>query len=217
VVVQEGRATRIGRCRRAPRRSARRAPGTPLPCAGDRSPWAVPESASLSRASLPQRLLRWPPGRCLGQSEYTGDLNERRRWSLPGLRCPECKMPASGDSPRTRAWTCLLFLSVASTKNPRWNHSTSSCDCVSGCGHSCRLSTTAAGGQFRSADGHGHGLFQPDLLSFALEIGIPAAGRGRSSRTVTASAAPRGRARAAATPPPDAGGAWRRPCPRLGA
>jgi hypothetical protein len=38
----------------------------PLPCAGDRSPWAPPESASLSRASLPQRLLRWPPGRCLG-------------------------------------------------------------------------------------------------------------------------------------------------------
>jgi hypothetical protein len=43
-----------------------RAPGTPLPCAGDRSPWAPRESASLSRASLPQRLLRWPPGRCLG-------------------------------------------------------------------------------------------------------------------------------------------------------
>ena len=29
-------------------------------------------------------------------SRYTGDLNEKRRWSLPGLRCPECKVTASG-------------------------------------------------------------------------------------------------------------------------
>ena len=42
----------------------------PLPCAGDRSPWAPRGCASLSRASLPQRLLRWPPGRCLGWGQF---------------------------------------------------------------------------------------------------------------------------------------------------
>jgi uncharacterized double-CXXCG motif protein len=29
-------------------------------------------------------------------SRYTGDLHEKRRWSLSGLRCPECKVTASG-------------------------------------------------------------------------------------------------------------------------
>jgi uncharacterized double-CXXCG motif protein len=30
------------------------------------------------------------------QSRYTGDLHARHKWSLPGLRCPECKITASG-------------------------------------------------------------------------------------------------------------------------
>ena len=29
-------------------------------------------------------------------SRYTGDISVKRRWSLPGLRCPECKQTASG-------------------------------------------------------------------------------------------------------------------------
>jgi uncharacterized double-CXXCG motif protein len=29
-------------------------------------------------------------------SRYTGDINIKRKWSLPGLRCPECGLTASG-------------------------------------------------------------------------------------------------------------------------
>ncbi len=63
----------MGRCKRAPRRPARRAPGIPLPCAGDRSPRAPRQSASLSRASAPvepgsatrrARATRSPTTRC---------------------------------------------------------------------------------------------------------------------------------------------------------
>jgi len=42
-----------GMVQEGPEEAARRAPGIPLPCAGDRSPWAPRERASLSRASTP--------------------------------------------------------------------------------------------------------------------------------------------------------------------
>ena len=84
-----------------PRRPARRAPGEPLPCAGERLPRTAREGETLSGEVLPERLLRWPQRRSQAR-RLLGQLKVTENAPDDGALRQVCQHPSLARAPWAR-------------------------------------------------------------------------------------------------------------------